>query len=83
LACFIIGIPYALLLAVFTAFAELIPVSGSVIAGAIPAVIAFSTGGIALASTVVGLYVVVNQFEANLIYPLIVKKVVGIPPPSS
>ena len=29
---------------------------------------------------VVGLYVMVNQFETNLIYPLIVKKVVGIPP---
>ncbi|MEK7086175.1 MAG: AI-2E family transporter, partial [Patescibacteria group bacterium] len=25
-------------------------------------------------------YVVVNQFESNLIYPLIVKKIVGVPP---
>lgn len=80
LGLLIIGIPYALLLAVFTAIAELIPVFGSVIAGAVAAIIAFSTGGLTLASIVIGLYVVVNQFESNLIYPLIVKKVIGIPP---
>ncbi|MDP2594150.1 MAG: AI-2E family transporter [bacterium] len=76
----IIGIPYALLLAVFTALAELIPIFGSLTAGAVAAIVAFSTGGFPLALIVVGLYVVVNQFEANLIYPLIVKKVIGVPP---
>ncbi|MDO8408248.1 MAG: AI-2E family transporter [bacterium] len=76
----IIGIPYALLLAVFTALVELIPIFGSLTAGAVAAIIAFSTGGFPLALIVVGLYVVVNQFEANLIYPLIVKKVIGVPP---
>jgi predicted PurR-regulated permease PerM len=29
---------------------------------------------------VIGLYVLVQQFEANLIYPVVVKKIVGIPP---
>lgn len=76
----IIGIPYALLLAVFTAIAEIIPVFGSLIAGALAVVVAFSNGGFALAAIVAGLYFVVNQFESNLIYPLIVKKVVGVPP---
>ncbi|OGG49165.1 hypothetical protein A3G63_00880 [Candidatus Kaiserbacteria bacterium RIFCSPLOWO2_12_FULL_52_8] len=76
----IIGIPYALLLAVFTAFAEIIPIFGSLISGLVAVIIAFSEGGVALAAIVLGLYVVVNQFESNLIYPLIVKKVVGIPP---
>ncbi len=42
--------------------------------------VAFSHGGIALALIVMGLYIVVNQFEANLIYPLVVQKVVGLPP---
>jgi predicted PurR-regulated permease PerM len=50
------------------------------IAGAAAVVVGFSNGGIALAVIVLGLYIVVNQFESNLIYPLIVKKVVGIPP---
>jgi len=80
LGLLIIGIPYALLLSVFTAFAEIIPIFGAIIAGLLAVIIAYSEGGIALASIVAGLYVVVNQFEANLIYPLIVKKVVGIPP---
>ncbi len=80
LGLLIIGVPYALLLAVFTAFAEIIPIFGSLVAGLVAAVIAFNQGGVALATIVIGLYIVVNQFEANLIYPLIVKKVVGIPP---
>jgi predicted PurR-regulated permease PerM len=80
LGLLIIGIPYALLIAVFTAFAEIIPVFGSLMAGTVAVVIAFSDGGVSLALIVAGLYIVVNQFESNLIYPLIVKKIVGIPP---
>lgn len=80
LGLLIIGVPYALLLAVFTAVAEIIPIFGSLIAGMLAVVIAYSSGGVALGAIVAGLYVVVNQFESNLIYPLIVKKIVGVPP---
>ncbi len=80
LGLLIIGIPYALLLAVFTAMAEIIPIFGSLMAGALAVIVAYSSGGLALGAIVLGLYVVVNQFESNLIYPLIVKKVVGVPP---
>ncbi len=80
LGLLIIGIPYALLLGMFTALMEIIPVFGSFIS-AIPAImIAFSVGGLPLAFIVTGLYVVVNQFEAHLIYPLVVRKIVGVPP---
>jgi len=73
-------VPDVLLLAVFTALAELIPIFGSYI-GAVPAVIiAFSSGGILLALTVAGLFVIVNLFESNLIHPAVVKSVVGVPP---
>jgi len=80
LGLLIIGIPYALLLSVFTAVAEIIPVFGSLIAGATVTVVAYSNGGIPLGLIVAGFFIVVNQFESNLIYPLIVKKIVGIPP---
>ena len=80
LGLLIIGIPYALLLSVFTAAAEIIPVFGSLLAGTFAVIVSFSQGGLPLALIVAGLYVVVNQFESNLIYPLIVKKVVGVPP---
>lgn len=80
LGLLIIGIPYALLLAVFTAMAEIIPIFGSLVAGTIAVIVAYSNGGVALGAIVAGLYIVVNQFESNLIYPLIVKKIVGVPP---
>ncbi|MDO8593869.1 MAG: AI-2E family transporter [bacterium] len=80
LGLLIIGIPYALLLSVFTAMAEIIPIFGSLIAGTVAVIVAYSDGGVALGAIVAGLFIVVNQFESNLIYPLIVKKIVGIPP---
>jgi predicted PurR-regulated permease PerM len=76
----ILGVPHALLLAVLAGFFELIPVFGQILA-AIPAIaIAFTAGGPTEALLVVGLYVLVQQFEAHLIYPVVVKKVVGVPP---
>lgn len=76
----LLGVPYALLLAAFAAFAEVIPVFGSFIA-AVPALaIAFTAGGLPLFLVVAGLFIIVNQFQGNLIYPLVVKKVIGVPP---
>jgi predicted PurR-regulated permease PerM len=76
----ILGVPNALLLAVFTALAEIIPIFGSFIAGFPAVLIAFTAGGVPLALFTAGLFVVVNQIEGYLIHPLIVKKVVGVPP---
>ncbi len=76
----ILGVPNALLLAVLAGLFELIPVFGQILA-AIPALaIAFADGGVTAALLVLGLYLVVQQFEAHLIYPVVVKKVVGVPP---
>lgn len=76
----ILGVPHALLLAVLAGVFELIPVFGQILA-AIPGVaVAFTAGGLTEALLVAGLYVVIQQFEAHLIYPVVVKKVVGIPP---
>lgn len=76
----IFQVPYALLLAVFAALAELVPVFGSIVA-AIPAIlIAFGAGGIHLALIITIGYIIINQLQGHLIYPLVVKKVIGIPP---
>lgn len=76
----IFGIKHALLLAVLAGLFELIPVFGQIIA-ALPAVaIAFADKGAGGAVAVVAIYTIVQQFEAHLIYPLVVKKVVGVPP---
>ncbi len=76
----ILAVPYALPLAVLAAAFELIPVFGPILS-ALPAVaLAFATGGFSLAIFTVGLYLIIQQFENQLIYPLVVTKVVGVPP---
>jgi len=76
----IIGVPHALLLAVLAGVLELIPMFGPVIA-AIPAIfVAYGSLGMTTALIVAGLYLVIQQFENHLIYPMVVKKVVGMPP---
>jgi predicted PurR-regulated permease PerM len=76
----IFGVNNALFLAVFAGVMELIPLFGIIIS-IIPAVtIAILQGGISLGLLVLGLYVIIQQFESNIFYPLVVKKIVGIPP---
>ncbi len=75
----ILGVPYAFLLAVLSAFFELIPVFGPILA-AIPAVAIGFFDSVTLGLMVLGFYVIIQQFENHLIYPLVVRKVVGISP---
>ncbi len=76
----IFGIPYALLLSVLAAVFELIPVFGQFLA-AIPAIaVATVNMGIGEGVLVALIFLIVQQFEAHLVYPLVVKKIVGVPP---
>lgn len=80
LGLMIFGVPYALSLALLAGALELIPVFGPILS-AIPAVIlGFTTGGASLAMIIAGFYLLVQQFESHLIYPLVVRKIVGVPP---
>ena len=76
----LVGMPYPLLLAVFAGIMELIPVFGSFVAAVPGLLAALATGDLALSALVAGIYLIVNQFQAHLIYPLVVKKIVGVPP---
>ena len=74
-----IGVEYALALAVLAGLFELIPLFGPILA-AIPAIaLAFLADGPTTALIVLAFYIVIQQFENQLIYPLVVKKVVGVP----
>ena len=75
----ILGVKYALLLAILAAIFELIPVFGPVLA-AIPAVAVGFIDSVTSGFVVLGLYIIIQQFENHLIYPLVVQKVVGVPP---
>lgn len=75
----VLGIPYALPLAVVAAVLEVIPVIGPIIA-AIPAVfIALSISPI-LSLGVAAMYFVIQQLENHLIVPQVMKKAVGLNP---
>lgn len=80
LALTIFGVPYALLLAILAAIFELIPIFGPILAAIPAALIGFANGGASLGVIVIFIYVIIQQFENHLIYPLVVKKVVGVPP---
>ena len=80
LGLLIIGVPHALLLAVLAGILELIPLFGPVLA-AIPAVfVAYGSLGMSPALIVGLLYLLIQQLENHIIYPLVVKKVIGMPP---
>jgi predicted PurR-regulated permease PerM len=80
LCLMVLGVRNALLFAVLAAFLETIPLFGPIIA-AVPAVgAAYVDTGATAALFVAGAYLMIQQFENHLIYPLVVKKIVGVPP---
>lgn len=79
LGLYVIGVPSALTLGILAGILEFVPFIGPIVA-AIPALaIAISEGG-PLVYWVLGLYVVVQQIENNLLVPLIQKSAVQLPP---
>lgn len=80
LGLMVLGIQHALLLAFLAGCFEIIPVFGPILS-AIPAVfVGLAAGGISEGLLVAGLYLIIHQFENNLLYPLVVKKIVGVSP---
>ena len=75
----IMQVPYAMTMAVLAALLEIIPIFGPLIAAVPGIIIGFSVSP-SLGLMVIGLYLIIQQFENHLIYPLVVTKIVGIPP---
>ncbi len=76
----IIGVPNALLIAVLAGIFELIPLFGPILAS-LPAIFtAYNSLGGEQALIVAALYLVIQQLENHVFYPMVVKKVVGVPP---
>jgi predicted PurR-regulated permease PerM len=74
------NVRYALLLGILATIFEIIPVFGAILS-AIPGVgLAFVDGGFGVAVGVGLFYLIVQQFEGHLLQPLVVGKVVGLPP---
>ncbi|OGE33988.1 hypothetical protein A3C59_05455 [Candidatus Daviesbacteria bacterium RIFCSPHIGHO2_02_FULL_36_13] len=75
----ILGIPYALPLAVVAGILEVVPVIGPIIS-AIPSVLIALTISPVLALAVAAMYFVIQQLENHLIVPQVMQRAVGLNP---
>lgn len=75
----LLGIEYALLLAIIAGVMELVPYG--ILVALIPAfTFSYISAGVGSGLMVVGVYLIVHQFEVFLFAPLIIKKIVGLSP---
>lgn len=75
----LIGVDYALPLAMVVFFGELIPVLGPIIA-LIPALIVAAFDGLITVVLVLGLYLLIQLLESSFVYPQVMKRQASIPP---
>ncbi len=76
----LLGVPNAFFLAIISTVFEIIPVFGPFI-GSVPGVlIGFIDGGITFALLLALVYLIIQQIESNVIYPLVMRKVLDIQP---
>jgi predicted PurR-regulated permease PerM len=73
-----LGVPYPFLLATVVAVLDLIPVAGSVTAGIVVSLVAFTTSS-TVGWAVVGFFVLYRFLEDYLIFPAVVGRVVKVP----
>lgn len=76
----LIGVKYALTLAVLTALLEFVPIIGPLISGAVAALIALTTVSPLAAVIVVAFFILASQAENSFLVPKIMQKAVGLPP---
>lgn len=75
----LLGVPFALPLALFAGFAEFVPYIGPIVAG-VPAVLVALAEAPELAVWVAGLYIAIQSVESYLLTPLIQQRAVYLPP---
>ncbi|MBL6459092.1 AI-2E family transporter [Belnapia sp. T6] len=73
-----IGLPAPLAIGLFAGLAEFVPFIGSVL-GIVPALLLALGQGWEVTLWTIGLYVAVQQLEANLVFPLLGQKMIHIP----
>jgi len=73
------GVKYALTLGLIAAALEIIPFFGPILS-AIPGVLLGLSDGLGTGIFVLIFYIVIQQLEGHVVYPLVANKVVGIPP---
>lgn len=80
IALWIIGVPYALSLAILAGLLEIVPTIGPLIAGLVAAIVALATGGWMQVLFVVIAYIIIQALENYVLVPKIMGKAVGLSP---
>ena len=76
----IVGLPYALALAVFVGLLDLVPLVGATIAAVLVSTLGFiDSPGVGIACVI--FYVAYQQFENYVIYPRVMRRAVDVPAP--
>lgn len=76
----LLGVPYALPLALVAAILEIVPIIGPIIS-AVPAILIGLTISPLMVAAITALFIVVQQLENHVIVPMIMSKVIGLQPP--
>lgn len=76
----ILGVPLALPLAALIFFGALFPIVGAVTTGALAVLVALADGGLVTALIVLGLILVVQQLEGNVLQPVILGRTIDLHP---
>ncbi len=76
----IVGLPYAIALAVFVGLLDLIPLVGATIAAVVVSLLGFTESvGVGIACVI--FYVAYQQFENYVVYPRVMRRAVDVPAP--
>jgi predicted PurR-regulated permease PerM len=76
----LVGMPLVLPLAVLTFVAAFVPIIGAVVAGSAAVLIALVSNGVGAALVVLGIVLLVQQLEGNVLYPLIMRRTMEMHP---
>lgn len=76
----ILGVPLVLPLAVLTFFGAFFPLVGAFVAGFVAALVALVSEGVVTALILVGVITAVQQIEGDVIYPVVVGRVIELHP---
>lgn len=76
----LLGVPLALPLSVLVFFGAFLPFIGAFLSGLVATLVALASGGPGLALAALGVVVVVQQLEGNFIDPVVMSRVIRLPP---
>lgn len=80
LGLLVLGVPLALPLAVLIFFGGLFPIVGAVVTGALAVLVALADGGLVVGLIVLGLVLLVQQLESNVLEPIILARAIDLHP---